>query len=74
MGARQHARRHLHPGDFTIGTNSGTDTFVELDTHVVLLAEGLPAESYLDTGNRSAFATRSPASLTRAPSPHTMGA
>jgi Hint domain len=28
---------------------------VELDAHDVLLAEGLPAESYLDTGNRSAF-------------------
>jgi phospholipase/lecithinase/hemolysin len=29
---------------------------VELPSHDVLLAEGLPAESYLDTGNRSAFA------------------
>jgi hypothetical protein len=29
---------------------------VELDAHDVLLAEGLPCESYLDTGNRSAFA------------------
>jgi hypothetical protein len=29
---------------------------VELPAHDVLLAEGLPAESYLDTGNRSAFA------------------
>jgi hypothetical protein len=29
---------------------------VELDAHDVLLAEGLPAESYLDTGNRIAFA------------------
>ena len=28
---------------------------VELATHAVLLAEGLPAESYLDTGNRAAF-------------------
>ena len=28
---------------------------VELERHDVLLAEGLPAESYLDTGNRSAF-------------------
>ena len=28
---------------------------VELDRHDVLLAEGLPAESYLDTGNRAAF-------------------
>jgi hypothetical protein len=28
---------------------------VELDRHDVLLAEGLPAESFLDTGNRGAF-------------------
>jgi hypothetical protein len=29
---------------------------VELPAHDVILAEGLPCESYLDTGNRSAFA------------------
>ncbi|MGI3779041.1 MAG: Hint domain-containing protein [Janthinobacterium lividum] len=29
---------------------------VELDRHHVLLAEGMPAESYLDTGNRTMFA------------------
>jgi autotransporter passenger strand-loop-strand repeat protein len=29
---------------------------VELDRHSVILAEGLPCESYLDTGNRAAFA------------------
>ena len=29
---------------------------VELDAHDILLAENLPAESYLDCGNRSAFA------------------
>ncbi|MGI4975881.1 MAG: Hint domain-containing protein [Janthinobacterium lividum] len=29
---------------------------VELDRHGVMLAEGLPAESYLDTGNRASFA------------------
>lgn len=29
---------------------------VELAQHAVLLAEGLPAESYLDTGDRAAFA------------------
>ncbi len=29
---------------------------VELDSHDLLLTEGLPTESYLDTGNRSAFA------------------
>jgi hypothetical protein len=28
---------------------------VELDTHAILMAEGLPAESYLDTGNRGFF-------------------
>jgi hypothetical protein len=28
---------------------------VELDEHAILLAEGLPAESYLDTGNRGFF-------------------
>jgi hypothetical protein len=28
---------------------------VELDAHDVILAEGLPAESYLDCGNRTAF-------------------
>jgi autotransporter passenger strand-loop-strand repeat protein len=30
---------------------------IELDSHDVLLAEGLPCESYLDTGNRNAFET-----------------
>jgi hypothetical protein len=29
---------------------------VELDTHAILLSEGLPTESYLDTGNRGFFA------------------
>ena len=29
---------------------------VELDRHGILLAEGLPTESYLDTGNRATFA------------------
>ncbi len=29
---------------------------VELDVHDILLAEGMPAESYLDTGNRGMFA------------------
>ncbi len=28
---------------------------LELDSHAILLAEGLPAESYLDTGNRGLF-------------------
>ncbi len=30
---------------------------LELERHAVILAEGLPAESYLDTGNRTAFAS-----------------
>jgi predicted Zn-dependent protease len=29
---------------------------IELDRHAILFAEGLPAESYLDTGNRAVFA------------------
>jgi hypothetical protein len=29
---------------------------LELDAHAILLAEGLPAESYIDTGNRGFFA------------------
>ncbi len=33
---------------------------VELDGHDVLLAEGLPAESWLDTGNRGMFANPPP--------------
>jgi hypothetical protein len=28
---------------------------IELDRHAILLADGLPAESYLDTGNRAMF-------------------
>jgi hypothetical protein len=36
---------------------------IELATHDILLAEGLPAESYLDTGNRAAFANASVTSL-----------
>ncbi len=28
---------------------------IELDNHAILLAEGMPAESYLDTGNRASF-------------------
>ena len=34
---------------------------IELDAHSVLLAERLPAESYLDTGNRSMFENGGPA-------------
>jgi phospholipase/lecithinase/hemolysin len=38
---------------------------VELPEHDVLLAQGLPAESYLDTGNRGAFANGGGAMATR---------
>jgi autotransporter passenger strand-loop-strand repeat protein len=37
-------------------TDQVTYWHVELPQHDVLFAEGLPAESYLDTGNRGAFA------------------
>ena len=36
---------------------------VELPRHDILLAEGLPAESYLDTGNRHAFENAGPTLL-----------
>ena len=39
---------------------------VELPRHAVLLAEGMPAESYLDTGNRGAFANGGRAGRTTA--------
>lgn len=37
------------------GMASVTYYHVELETHGILLAEGVPAESYLDTGNRAFF-------------------
>jgi hypothetical protein len=44
---------------------------VELDRHAVLLADGLPAESYLDTGNRAGFANAGDAvASTRTPERH----
>jgi hypothetical protein len=39
-----------------VSVESVTYYHVELARHAVLLAEGLPAESFLDTGNRGAFA------------------
>ena len=39
-----------------VKTQSVTYWHIELDSHDVILAEGLPAESYVDCGNRSAFA------------------
>ena len=49
--------RHLANGSTIrqIPVESLTYYHVELDTHDVLLAEGLPAESFLDGGDRSAF-------------------
>ncbi len=38
------------------GLSSAEYFHVELDAHAILLAEGLPAESYLNTGNRGFFA------------------
>ncbi len=50
--------RHLINGA-TVTQETGCERVtywhVELERHDVILAEGLPAESYLDTGNRSAF-------------------
>ncbi len=39
-----------------VAVASVTYFHIELADHAVLLAEGLPCESYLDTGNRAAFA------------------
>jgi len=46
-----------------VPTAAVTYWHVELPAHDVLLAEGLPAESYLDTGNRHAFAGGGPSML-----------
>lgn len=47
---------------------------VELARHGALLAEGLPCESYLDTGNRGAFAKDRPARRLPLPAPPREGA
>ena len=39
-----------------VDVDSATYWHVELETHEVILAENMPAESYLDMGNRSFFA------------------
>ena len=51
----------LIDGETILQERRATVTYhhVELDRHDVILAEGLPAESYLDTGNRSRFANAS---------------
>jgi Hint domain len=50
--------RDLLNGATIVQEDVATITYfhVELDAHDVLIANGLPAESFLDTGNRSAFA------------------
>jgi hypothetical protein len=49
--------RHLIDGDAIaqIAVDEVTYFHVELPTHDVVLAEGMPAESYLETGNRDTF-------------------
>ncbi len=42
---------------------------IELDDHDVLLAEGAPAESYHDAGNRAAFQNTRPGSIAPQPRP-----
>ena len=52
------ARRLVNGATIRAEPNFGVVTYVhvELDRHDLLLAEGLAAESYLDTGNRGSFA------------------
>jgi hypothetical protein len=49
--------RHLINGVSVVQQEVAEITYwhVELQRHAILFAEGLPAESYLDTGNRGAF-------------------
>lgn len=55
--------RYLVNGASIIREDVATVTYwhIELPRHDVLLAEGMPSESYLDTGNRDAFANGGPA-------------
>jgi len=50
--------RHLLDGTTIARAPGAAVTYwhVELDRHDIVLAEGLPCESFLDTGNRAAFA------------------
>ncbi len=54
--------RYLENGVSIMQEAAGTLTYwhVELDRHDVIRAAGLPAESFLDTGNKSAFANGGP--------------
>ena len=49
--------RHLVNGSTIVVEQAASVTYwhIELSAHNVLFAEGLPAESYLETGNRGAF-------------------
>jgi len=49
--------KHLIDGEWIVQVRMDVVTYyhVELARHDVLLAEGLPAESYLDTGGRASF-------------------
>jgi len=51
------ARLLLNGTSIRVETECRTVTWyhLELDSHDVLLAEGLPVESYLDTGDRASF-------------------
>jgi collagen type I alpha len=57
--------RYLVNGATIVQTPVAAVTYyhVELARHDVVLAEGLPAETYLDTGNRSAFANGGAAAM-----------
>lgn len=57
--------RHLIDGRMVLQVECRTAEYwhVELSRHDVLLAEGLYAESYLDTGNRAQFSQGAPVSL-----------
>ncbi len=57
-GSRLVPIRHLINGISIVPEWRSRVTYwhVELDRHDVILAEGTPCESYLDTGNRGAFA------------------
>jgi autotransporter passenger strand-loop-strand repeat protein len=50
--------KHLVNSDSIVQTKAGCVTYyhIELASHDVILAEALPAETYLDTGHRAAFA------------------
>jgi autotransporter passenger strand-loop-strand repeat protein len=52
--------KYLVDGEIVARMDSACVTYhhLELDRHDVILAEGLPAETYLDTGRRAAFAHR----------------